>query len=140
MPFDLVIDLHSINTLDRFDYLPRQDAGNGTLGRGRVFTSMDRTNWTEAGTFEWKGAETKSFRFAEQPTARYIRIEIEEAVGGYGSGRELYVFRVPGSESYLPGDINQDRRIDENDLTSYMNYTDCAAATATSRDTSRRVT
>lgn len=123
VPFDLVIDLHSINTLDRFDYLPRQDAGNGTLGRGRVFTSMDRTNWTEAGTFEWKGAETKSFRFAEQPTARYIRIEVEEAVGGYGSGRELYVFRVPGSESYLPGDINQDRRIDENDLTSYMNYT-----------------
>lgn len=122
-PFEMVIDLCSVNILDRFDYLPRQDAGNGTLGRGRVFTSMDRANWTPAGEFDWKGADVKSFTFAEQPTARYIRIEVDSAAGGYGSGRELYVFRVPGSESYLPGDINQDQRIDENDLTSYMNYT-----------------
>lgn len=122
-PFEMVIDLRSVNTLDRFDYLPRQDAGNGTWGRGRVSTSMDRTNWTEAGTFDWKGGDVKSFAFGNHPTARYIRIEVDEAVGGFGSGRELYIFRVPGSESYLPGDINQDQRIDENDLTSYMNYT-----------------
>lgn len=38
-------------------------------------------------------------------------------------GKELYVFKVPGTESYLPGDINNDRLIDENDLTSYTNYT-----------------
>ena len=35
----------------------------------------------------------------------------------------MYVFKVPGSESYIPGDINQDKLVDENDLTSYMNYT-----------------
>ena len=46
-----------------------------------------------------------------------------EGVGNYGSGRELYVFKVPGTESYLPGDINNDKKIDSNDLTSYMNYT-----------------
>ena len=39
------------------------------------------------------------------------------------SGRELYVFRVPGTESFIPGDINQDKAVDENDLTSYMDYT-----------------
>ncbi len=122
-PFDLVIDLRSINVLDRFEYLPRQDAGNGTLERGRVYTSMDRSNWAEAGEFDWKGGDVKVFTFEGNPTARYIRIKVDEAVGGYGSGRELYVFRVAGSESYLPGDINQDQRIDENDLTSYMNYT-----------------
>ena len=38
-------------------------------------------------------------------------------------GRELYVFKVPGTESYLPGDINNDGKIDNNDLTSYTNYT-----------------
>src|SRR5690606_337978 len=37
--------------------------------------------------------------------------------------RELYIFKVPGSESYLPGDINNDHKIDHNDMTSYMNYT-----------------
>ena len=44
-------------------------------------------------------------------------------MGGYGSGREIYVFKVPGTESYLPGDINNDGKIDRNDLTSYINYT-----------------
>lgn len=122
-PFELLIDLQRVNTLDRFDYLPRQDGGNGTWGRGRVSTSMDRMNWVEAGTFDWKGGDVKSFTFDKRPVARYIRIDVDEAVGGFGSGRELYIFRVPGSESYLPGDINQDQRIDENDLTSYMNYT-----------------
>ena len=33
------------------------------------------------------------------------------------------MFKVPGSESYIPGDINQDKLVDENDLISYMNYT-----------------
>lgn len=31
--------------------------------------------------------------------------------------------RFQGTESYLPGDINNDKKIDANDLTSYMNYT-----------------
>jgi len=35
----------------------------------------------------------------------------------------MYIFKAPGSESWLQGDINHDKRIDENDLTSYMNYT-----------------
>ena len=30
---------------------------------------------------------------------------------------------MPGTESYLPGDINNDKLVDENDLTSYTNYT-----------------
>ena len=40
-----------------------------------------------------------------------------------GSCREFYVFKVPGTKSVLPGDINLDGKIDENDFTSYMNYT-----------------
>lgn len=123
VPFELVIDLKSINQLDKFQYLPRQDAGNGTLGKGVVYYSMDKAVWTESGTFDWKGADVKTFTFKERPTARYIKLSVTDGAGGYGSGRELYVFKVPGSESYIPGDINQDKLVDENDLTSYMNYT-----------------
>ena len=67
--------------------------------------------------------EVKVFTFPERPTARYIKLSVTEGVGNYGSGRELYVFKVPGTESYLPGDINNDGKIDNNDLTSYTNYT-----------------
>lgn len=124
VPFDMIIDLNSFNNLDKFHYLPRSGGGNGILLKGSVAYSMDKENWTEAGDFEWdRNDEVKVFRFNEEPKARYIRLSITDGVGGFGSGRELYVFRVAGSESYLPGDINNDRLIDRNDLTSYMNYT-----------------
>ena len=124
VPFDLIMDLKSINQVEKFHYLPRENAGNGTILKGTVYYSMDKENWTEAGAFEWKrDNEVKIFTFAQAPTTRYIKMSITEAVGNYGSGQEIYVFKVPGTESYLPGDINNDKLVDENDLTSYINYT-----------------
>ncbi|TGY01633.1 TIM-barrel domain-containing protein [Bacteroides muris (ex Afrizal et al. 2022)] len=124
IPFDLIMDLKSINQVDKFHYLPRENAGNGTILKGTVYYSMDKENWTEAGAFDWKrDNEVKIFTFSQVPTARYIKMNVTEAVGNYGSGREIYVFKVPGTESYLPGDINNDKLVDENDLTSYTNYT-----------------
>lgn len=124
IPLDLTIDLKTVNQLDKFHYLPRTDAGNGTILKGSVAYSMDKEHWTEAGTFDWKrNGEVKIFEFANRPTARYIRLHITAGVGNYASGRELYVFKVPGTAGYLQGDINNDGKIDRNDLTSYMNYT-----------------
>ena len=124
IPLDLTIDLKTVNQLDKFHYLPRTDAGNGTILKGSVSYSMDKEHWTEAGAFDWKrDGEVKVFEFANHPTARYIKLNITAGVGNYASGRELYVFKVPGTASYLQGDINNDGKIDRNDLTSYMNYT-----------------
>ena len=123
-PFDVELNLGSVNQLDKLQYLGREDAGNGTLLKGTVAVSMDRKTWTEVGTFDWaKDATTKVLELPDHPTARYVRLHVTEAVGGFGSGRELYVFKVPGSPSYIPGDINSDGKIDSSDLTSYMNYT-----------------
>jgi len=123
VPFDMVIDLNSVNQIDKFQYLPRDGAGNGTLLKGKVYYSNNKTDWTEAGSFDWKrNGDTKEFIFKTKPTVRYIKLDVTEAVGNFGSGKELYVFKVPGTESYLPGDINNDKLIDANDLTSYMNY------------------
>lgn len=124
VPFDIIMDLQTINQLDKFHYLPRIGRGNGILLKGSVYYSMDREHWTEAGTFTWAdNDEIKIFNFNNQPSARYIKISVTAGIGGFGSGRELYVFKVPGTESYRPGDINNDRLIDMNDFTSYMNYT-----------------
>ena len=124
MPFDMIIDLRTINQLDKFNYLSRQDGGNGTILAGDVAYSMDKESWTAVDSFRWeRNGDVKTFTFKDQPKARYIKLHITEGVGNYASGRELYVFKVPGTESYLPGDINNDKKIDANDLTSYMNYT-----------------
>ncbi|MDR1415611.1 MAG: discoidin domain-containing protein [Odoribacteraceae bacterium] len=124
LPFDLVIDARTINTLDKLHYIPRDNAGNGTITKGSVAYSRDGRAWTPAGDFEWaRDASTKVFTFANNPVARYVKLTITGAVGGYGSGREIYLFKAPGTPSYLPGDINDDGKIDENDITSYRNYT-----------------
>ncbi len=123
-PFTLTMDLKTVNQLDKMEYLPREDAGNGTITQGTYSLSTDRQQWSEPTPFTWaRNGETKVLSFPGNPTARYIRLTIDEGVGGYGSGRQLYVYKVPGTESVLQGDINHDNRIDENDLTSYMNYT-----------------
>lgn len=124
LPFEMTLDLKTVNQLEKFHYLSRTDGGNGTMLKGSVYYSMDKEHWTEAGAFDWKrNGDVKVFTFANHPTARYIKLAVTESVGNYGSGRELYVFKVPGTESYLQGDINLDKKIDGNDLMSYTNYT-----------------
>jgi hypothetical protein len=124
VPFSFVMDLKTVNQLDKFEYLPRADGKNGILMKGHVEYSLDKNEWAPAGAFDWQKDNTaKTFDFTSHSTARYIKISIEAASNNYGSGSELYAFKVPGTESYLPGDINNDHKIDNNDLTSYTNYT-----------------
>ncbi len=124
IPFNIVMDLKTINQLDKFEYLPRIGGRNGIISKGTVEYSLDKNKWISVGTFDWKTDNTiKTFDFVNHPSTRYIKINVEQGAGNYGSGNELYVFKMPGTESYLPGDINNDHKIDNNDLTSYMNYT-----------------
>lgn len=124
VPFDLTIDLHSVNSVERLRYLPRDDAANGTILEGSAEYSLDKQSWTSLGDFKWnRDNKAKDIQFEGNPTVRYIRFHVTKAVGNFGSGQQIYVFRQPGSSYYIPGDINQDGRLDENDLTSYMNYT-----------------
>ena len=64
----------------------------------------------------------KTQSLSSQPV-RYLKLHVDEAVGDFGSGAELYVYYQAGSKIQIPGDINQDGKIDDNDLTSYLNYT-----------------
>lgn len=124
MPFDIVIDLKSINQLDKLEYLPRTDGKNGIILKGKIYASTDKKTWTELSTFAWQNnSDVKKEIFAKKLSARYLKIEVSESVGNFGTGRELYIFKVPGSESVFPGDINNDKKIDANDLISYTNYT-----------------
>ena len=122
-PFDLTLDLRGVARLDSMEYYPRPDAGNGTLLKGTIAYSEDRKSWSAEQPFSWsQDGSMKTFTFAEKPEARYLRLHITEGVGKYGSGQELYVYKVPGSTLRLQGDINRDGKIDENDFTSYTNY------------------
>ena len=122
VPFDLLVDLHSVNTLDKLQYLPRNYGYNGIILEGQIFTSMDKQEWSDCGTFRWeRDALLKEIDLSGRQ-ARYIKIKVAKAFGDFGSGQDIYIFRQPGSSYYIPGDINSDGVLDENDLMSYMNY------------------
>ena len=124
VPFAFTVDLQSVNLLEKLQYIPRESAANGTLTKGSIEHSMDGQTWTKATDFKWEqNGDMKEFVFTKPVKAAYLRFNITEAVGNFGSGKELFIFKVPGSASYIPGDINEDNKIDANDLTSYDNYT-----------------
>lgn len=124
VPFTLDIDLCCTIELDRIQYLPRDDAGNGTLLEGTLAYSLDGRTWSEAQPFRWEAdSKTKELVVKGAPSVRYLRMEVTRGRGDFGSGRQLYVFRVPGTEVLIPGDINRDGSVNMDDLTSYMNYT-----------------
>ena len=124
VPFDMIIDLNGMSTLDKLHYLGREDGGNGTIRKAEISYSTNKETWSEPVAVKWNNTpETKVFTFEGNPKARFVKIHVSEAVGNFGSGREMYIFKVPGTETFLPGDINKDKKVDENDLTSYMNYT-----------------
>lgn len=123
VPFEMVIDLNTINQLDKLEYMPRDGGGNGNLLEGSISYSLDKEDWTDVETFTWaKNDSIKTVVFDGTPTVRYVKMEVTKAVGNYGSGSELYIYKVEGTPSYIPGDINNDRLVDRNDLTSYTNY------------------
>lgn len=124
MPCDLTIDLGSVNNIDRLQYLPRVSVSHGTILEGTASYSMDGENWSAPVEFKWtRDLSDHIVKFEGSPKARFVRLHITKGVGNYASGREIYVFRTPGTESYIQGDINKDGKLDDNDLTSYMNYT-----------------
>ena len=124
VPFEMVIDLNGLSSLDELHYLCREDGGNGTITKATFSYSTNKENWSEPVEVNWaRNGEVKTFKFEGNPSARYIKMYVTEGVGNYGSGREMYIFKVPDSDTYLSGDINKDKKVDENDLTSYLNYT-----------------
>jgi hypothetical protein len=71
---------------------------NGVILKGAVEYSMDKNQWIPAGSFDWLQDNTaKTFQFKNHPSARFIRLSVSDAVNNYGSGREIYVLKVPGS-------------------------------------------
>lgn len=108
VPFTLSLDLGAVWTLEKMEYYPRTDAGNGTLLEGTVSWSRDGAAWSDSVPFRWaRDNSVKSFGFEGTPQVRFVRIEITRAAGDFGSGRELLLFRVPGTDGYKGGVFNE---------------------------------
>ena len=106
-PFDVVANLGAVYTLDKLEYVPRPDAGNGTIYRGTVSVSLDGKTWSQPEEFFWeRDPQTKIF-LLKGVQAQFVKVHVNAAVGAFGSGKELYIFKVPGTGSYKLGVFNE---------------------------------
>lgn len=124
IPASILLNLNTVNVADKLVYVPRKDAGNGTITSVSVYGSLDGVTYRHLKDAEWtRDGKPKEIVFGENVKLRFIRLDVKSAVGNYISGREIYVFKKPHTQSYLPGDVNMDGKVDNNDLVSYTNYT-----------------
>jgi len=107
-PLTIEMDLGAVYTLDALKYFPRTDGGNGTITGATIAWSRDGAAWSEEESILWAADGTvKDFAFAGNPQVRFIRLNVTGARGGFGSGREILIFRVPGTEGYKGGVFNE---------------------------------
>ncbi|KDM91681.1 discoidin domain-containing protein [Photobacterium galatheae] len=89
-PQDFVLYLGDSFNVSGFTYLPRKDAGNGTITKYRLYLSNSNGNWGEPvaeGTWP-ADKELKIARFAAQE-ASYLKFEALAGTGDFVSAREF---------------------------------------------------
>ena len=126
----LTIDYGKAYIFDRIEYYPRDDAGNGTVTKMRVETSLDGVNWVQHGdsessvdpdaslSYNWAGDKTmKTIELRDPNTntdsigARYIRLTPLASVGNFFSASEIKPYTIDGAAGsadrpFLVGNIS----------------------------------
>lgn len=115
-PHWYLMELESQEKVDGLNYLPRSGGGNGTATRYSVEVSTDGQQFAKVkeGTLAANGDE-KEIRF-EAANAKFVRFNILDSVGGFGSAAEFKVHYVPTSID-IPGLqalIDQTENLDRN--------------------------
>ena len=119
---DLIVDFGKFYELDKLEYYPRDDAGNGTVTKMDISTSMDGIHWTEPTTYDWaRSADMKSVDLTGT-RARYVKMTPQASVGNFFSASEIMIYKEDGTEGKIVGDVNNSGSLEENDLTFFENY------------------
>ncbi len=125
---ELIADYGKEYKLDKIEYYPRDDAGNGTVTKMDISTSIDGIHWSESKTYDWeRNAKVKTID-CEGKRARFVKFIPRASVGGFFSASEIMVYKLDGTDGKVVGDVNNSGALDENDLTFFENYAGLSTA------------
>ena len=118
LPQSITIDLHDIKLIGNYTYLPRPDAGNGTISQYKLEISLDGTHYEQVAAGKWElNADLKTVNFAPR-AARYIRLTAIEGKGGFASAREINIYQTDAIlKTDLEKIVDDAKKID---LSGYM--------------------
>ncbi|XP_063393895.1 alpha-glucosidase 2-like isoform X1 [Cydia fagiglandana] len=89
----LNFDLGKVHEVEKMEYLPREDAGNGTFLLIQYRLSSDGQNWTPLSPkiYLKHDAETKTIKL--DSAFRYIDVHVLDSVGSFGSGKLVRFYK-----------------------------------------------
>ncbi len=130
---EFIIDQKRSFTMDKFEYICRENMGNGAVTTFGLKYSNDGINWTEYGDFTHKKDEgiihpdnedgrTFVHKFKEPFKARYLKFKVKVSAGGFFQAYEVRPYHVDKDLGTIIGDTNNSGGIEDNDLTFYENY------------------
>lgn len=120
----LDVNLNGSYEMDRFEYLPRENAGNGNFLRGEVLVSRDGVHYQKVGDFNWNRDNSRKTFNLPQNLGRisHIRLANVTTVGGFGSGNEFIPYAKDPKRQYTTFDYNDDKEINDGEVTFLKNY------------------
>ncbi|PZC70742.1 hypothetical protein B5X24_HaOG214957 [Helicoverpa armigera] len=90
----LNFDLDGIFEIDRLEYTPREDAGNGTILQIQYRHSTDGKVWSSMSTkINWEHDETVKNIPMQGIKMRFIELNILDTIGGFGSGKHILFYK-----------------------------------------------
>lgn len=109
----LTVDYGVAYNFTTLDYHPRDDAGNGTVTKMRIETSLDGNHW-QSREVDWElNAETKTVEL--NTAARYVRMTPLAARGDFFSASEICINKADGTSGFEVGSINGDSVVSDAD-------------------------
>lgn len=90
----LMFDLDGIFEIDRLEYTPREDAGNGTILQLQYRLSIDGKVWSSmSDKISLEHDETVKKISMRGTKMRFIELNILKSIGGFGSGKNILFYK-----------------------------------------------
>ena len=130
---ELIYDMGMLYDLDKLEYYPRTDLGNGTVSQMDISVSRDGVHWQAVN----EGDNTITIDRTTDPsrpvatidlngfdgTWRYVKMIPRATKGGFFSASEIAVYKVDGTNGTELGDMpGTSAGIDDNDLQTINSY------------------
>lgn len=90
----LSFNLNDIHEIRKIEYVPREDAGNGTFLKIQYRHSIDGKNWTaKSPVISWDCNESTKVIDMDGATLKHFELDVLDSVSGFGSGRNILFYK-----------------------------------------------
>lgn len=129
VPF--ILDYGSAYQLDKLEYYPRDNYGNGTVQQLDVYTSLDGVHWIQQydgssqdnWTYDTGKPVTENVKTVSLTgAARYVKLVVTKSSGNFFSANEIAVYKQDGSKAFAVGSTNFESVVSLSDYTNMKQY------------------